>query len=93
LLKHEAEINDGINEYVVNNKNVPSDISKSLREKIDFEKSKYKSLSPEEKTSYLEQIKFNRYETDSKISKLFKLKPSVEARLTVMSLSKKRTNR
>jgi superfamily II DNA/RNA helicase len=46
LLKHEAEINDDINDYVVNNKNVPSDISKSLREKIDFEKSKYKSLSP-----------------------------------------------
>ena len=88
LLKHEAEINDDINEYVVNNKHVPSDISKSLKEKIDFEKSKYKSLSPEDKKKYLEQIKFNRYETDNKISKLFKLKPSVEARLTVMSLSK-----
>jgi hypothetical protein len=59
-----------------------------LREKIDFEKSKYKSLSPDEKKEYLEKIKFNRYETDNKINQLFKLKPSVEARLTVMSLSK-----
>jgi hypothetical protein len=89
LLKHEAEINDDINDYVVNNKNVPSDISKSLREKIDFEKSKYKSLSPDQKKEYLDQIKFNRYETDNKINQLFKTKPSVEARLTVMSLSKK----
>ena len=59
-----------------------------MREKIDFEKSKYKSLSPDEKKEYLEKIKFNRYETDNKINQLFKLKPSVEARLTVMSLSK-----
>ncbi len=51
-------------------------------------KIKYNSLSTEDKKTYLEQIKFNRYETDNKISKLFKLRPSVEARLTVMSLSK-----
>ena len=36
----------------------------------------------------MEQIKFNRYETDNKINQLFKLRPSVEARLVVMSLSK-----
>ena len=88
LLKHEAEINDDIDDYVVNNKNVPSDISKSLKEKIDFEKSKYKSLSPDGKKEYLEKIKFNRYETDNKSNQLFKSRPSVEARLTIMSLSK-----
>jgi hypothetical protein len=37
LLKHEAEINDDFNDYVVSNKNVPSDLSKLLKEKIDFE--------------------------------------------------------
>ena len=88
LLKHEADINDDVNDYVVNNKNIPNDLSKSLKEKIDFEKSKYKSLSQEDKKKYLEQIKFNRYETDNKINQLFKSRPSVEARLTVMSLSK-----
>ena len=88
LLKHEADINDDVNDYVVNNKIIHNDLSKSLKEKIDFEKSKYKSLSQEDKKKYLEQIKFNRYETDNKINQLFKSRPSVEARLVVMSLSK-----
>ena len=88
-MKHEADINDDINYYVVNNNNIPHDLSKALKEKIDFEKSKYKSLSSDEKKEYLEKIKYNRYETDNKINQLFKTKPSVEARLTVMSLSKK----
>ncbi len=34
LLKHEADINDDINDYVVKNKNIPNDLSKSLKEKV-----------------------------------------------------------
>lgn len=58
-------------------------------EKIDFEKSKYKNLSKEEKQKYLDKVKYERYHSDKQISKLFKQTPSVEARLTILSLAKK----
>ncbi len=56
FLKHEADINNDMNDYLINN-NIPSDLSISLREKIDFEKYKYKSSSPDDKKTYLETIK------------------------------------
>ena len=59
------------------------------KEKVDFEKEEYKKLSPEEKKAYLENVKFERYKVNSDINKLFKKIPSVEAKLTIMSLAKK----
>jgi tRNA1(Val) A37 N6-methylase TrmN6/superfamily II DNA/RNA helicase len=64
-----------------------SDLSKE--DKIDFEKEEYKKLSPEEKKQYLEKIKFERYKVNNDINKLFEKLPSVEAKLTIMSLAKK----
>ena len=58
-------------------------------EYIDFEKSKYKHLSQEEKQKYLDKVKYERYHSDKQINKLFKQTPSVEARLTILSLAKK----
>ena len=58
-------------------------------EYIDFEKSKYKKLTKEEKQTYLDKVKYERYHSDKQINKLFKETPSVEARLTILSLAKK----
>lgn len=58
-------------------------------DKIDFEKEEYKKLSPEDKKKYLEKIKFERYAVDKEINKLLGVTPSVEAKLTIMSLAKK----
>ena len=57
--------------------------------KIDFEKEEYKKLSPEEKKQYLEKVKYERYKVNKDINDLFKKMPSVEAKLTIMSLAKK----
>ena len=59
-----------------------------MKKTIDFKREEYKKLSPKEKEEYLKKIKFNRYEADNKINELFKQRPSVEARLTVMALAK-----
>jgi len=59
------------------------------KEKVDFEKEEYKKLSPEDRKAYLENIKFERYKVNNDINKLFKKTPSVEAKLTIMSLAKK----
>lgn len=57
--------------------------------KRDFEKEEYKNLSPEEKKKYLEEVKYERYKVNNDINKLFDEMPSVEAKLTIMSLAKK----
>jgi predicted RNA methylase len=57
--------------------------------KKDFEKEEYRKLSLEEKKTYLEEVKYNRYKVDNDINKLFDEMPSVEAKLTIMSLAKK----
>jgi hypothetical protein len=51
--------------------------------------SSQRKLSPEQKQEYISKIKYNRYETENKINTLFKERPSVEARLTILSLAKK----
>lgn len=58
-------------------------------EKIDFDKKVFRTLSSEEKTKYAEKVKYERYQSDREIDELFKHTPSIEARLTVMSLAKK----
>jgi len=71
-------------------KTIDDEIKKLKAEtKIDFEKEDYKKLSPEEKKQYLEKVKFERYKVGNDINKLFKKLPSIEAKLTIMSLAKK----
>lgn len=88
-LKNEIEDKKDDSQYIINGKKVPDTFSQNMKNKIEFEKEKYRKLTPEQKQEYIEQIKYNRYETDNKINKLFKERPSVEARLTVLSLAKK----
>ena len=88
-LKNEIEDIRDDSQYIINNKKLPDDLSQNEKRKIEFEKEKYRKLSPEEKQKYIEQIKYNRYEAENKINKLFKERPSVEARLTILSLAKK----
>jgi len=61
----------------------------SKKDKVDFEKEEYKKLSPEDKKAYLQNIKFERYKVNNDIDNLFKKMPSVESKLTIMSLAKK----
>ena len=56
--------------------------------KKDFNKEEYNKLSPQEKKNYLENIKFERYKVDRDIENLLKEMPSVEMKLTIMSLAK-----
>ena len=58
-------------------------------EYVDFEKNKYKKLSQDERKKYLEKVKYERYASEKQINNLFKETPSIEARLTVLSLAKK----
>ena len=88
-LKNEIEDNIDDTQYIINNKKLPDDFDLKEKQKIEFEKEKYRKLSPQEKQKYIEQIKYNRYEAENKINKLFKERPSVEARLTILSLAKK----
>ena len=87
-LKQSVDTDDDALSFVGNNKKLTDSISNTMKNKIDFKKEEYSKLTPEEKQEYLKKIKFNRYETDNKINELFKQRPSVEARLTVMSLAK-----
>ena len=48
-----------------------------------------KQLTPEQKKKYLEDIKFNRYKASDMVDKLQKETPSIETRLTIVSLAKK----
>jgi superfamily II DNA or RNA helicase len=88
-LKQEVTNIDEDADIIINNKNTPNDLSQNVKNKIDFKKEEYRKLSPEQKQEYISKIKYNRYETDNKINTLFKERPSVEARLTILSLAKK----
>lgn len=66
-----------------------ADGTKEEKKTIDFKKEEYRKLTANEKEAYLKQIEFNRYKTDNDIKNLFNKLPSVEARLTIMSLAKK----
>jgi len=79
-LKKYKDIDDKI-------KNTKAEITKET--KIDFEKEEYKKLSSEEKIKYLEKVKYERYKVNNDIKDLFKNMPSIEAKLTIMSLAKK----
>jgi superfamily II DNA or RNA helicase len=87
-LKHNIDLDDDINSFVTNNKNIPRDMAQTIKDKIEFKREEYRKLSPEQKQEYISKIKYNRYETENKINKLFNERPSIEARLTVLSLAK-----
>lgn len=56
--------------------------------KKDFEKEEYRKLTAEEKKEYLKKVKFERYAVNKEIDVLLGIMPSVEAKLTIMSLAK-----
>ena len=87
-LKSSADEGDDSLSYIGNNNKLPENMGVGMKKTIDFKREEYKKLSPQEKEEYLKKIKFNRYEADNKINELFKQRPSVEARLTVMALAK-----
>jgi len=88
-LKNEVDNIDDKSDLIINNRKTPTDISKNLKDKIDFKKEEYRKRTPEQKQEYISKIKYKRYETDNKVNKLFTERPSVEARLTILSLAKK----
>jgi hypothetical protein len=63
-------------------------MSQTIKDKIEFKREEYRKLNPEQKQEYISKIKYNRYESENKINKLFNERPSIEARLTVLSLAK-----
>jgi len=102
IKKADKEIIDKINNKEIYNfgsvlqkiKNIDKEIKKLKKDEKEFDekefdKKEYKNLSPEQKKKYLEDLKFNRYKTSGDINKLYTSIPSVEARLTIVSLSKK----
>jgi predicted RNA methylase len=56
---------------------------------IDFKQEEYQKLTKIEKEKYLDKIQFNKNKPQNDIKVLFDLLPSVEARLTIISLAKK----
>ena len=69
-------------------KKIKADETKEIN-KIDFEKEEFKKMTPEERLEYLKNVKYERYKVNRDIDELFKQKPSIEAKLTIMSLAKK----
>jgi hypothetical protein len=63
-------------------------MAQTIKDKIEFKREEYRKLNPEQKQEYISKIKFNRYESENKINELFKERPSIEARLTVLCLAK-----
>lgn len=57
--------------------------------KRDFQLQEYRALSKEEKEKYLKTVKFEAHAAERAVGDLFKQTPSIEARLTVLSLAKK----
>jgi tRNA1(Val) A37 N6-methylase TrmN6 len=58
------------------------------KKRTDFKKEEYKKLSAEEKKAYIEGLQFNRYEVENKMRELTASSPSIEVKLTIMSLAK-----
>lgn len=57
--------------------------------KRDFQLQEYRALTKEEKEKYLKNVKFEAHAAERAVGDLFKQTPSIEARLTVLSLAKK----